>query len=72
MSHPPMRNLIGRLLALRGWSDVDLAAHTGLSREHLNRLRNRRVRPTLRDGLLISTALGVPVESIFQLDDDQR
>lgn len=72
MTRPFVRNLIGRLLALRGWSDLDLAARTGLSREHVNRLRNRRVRPRLRDGLLISTALDVPVETVFQLDEDHR
>ena len=69
MTRHPVRNLIGRLLVLRGWSDGDLAVRTGLSRTHVNRLRNRRVRPTLRDGLLISTALDLPVEAVFQVDE---
>ena len=64
-----VRNRLGRLLVLRGWSDVELARQTGLSRAHLNRLRNRRVRPTLRDGLLISAALGVAVEVVFELEE---
>ena len=65
----PVRNRLGRLLVLRGWSDVELARRTGMSRAHLNRLRNRRVRPTLRDGLLISAALGVAVETVFELEE---
>ena len=69
MPRPGLRNLIGRLLAQRGWSDGELAARTGLSRGHVNRLRNRRVRPTLRDGLLISAALEVQVEAVFQVDE---
>ena len=64
-----LRNHLGRLLLLRGWSDGELARRTGLSRAHLNRLRNRHVRPTLRDGLLISAALGVAVEVVFELDE---
>ena len=65
-----VRNHVGRHLVQRGWSDVELARRTGLSRAHLNRLRNRRVRPTLRDGLLISAALGVAVEALFELVDE--
>jgi DNA-binding Xre family transcriptional regulator len=65
-----MRNHLGRMLAARRWTDGELATRTGLSRAHLNRLRNRRVRPTLRDGLLISAALGVAVETLFELGEE--
>jgi putative transcriptional regulator len=65
----PPRNGISRLLALRGWSDADLAQRCSLSRAHVNRVKNRRVRPTVRDALLICGALGVRVEDVFWLDD---
>lgn len=63
MTTPP--NTLSRALARRAWSDAELAARAGLSRAHLNRLKNRRVRPTLRDALLIARALGVEVEAVF-------
>ena len=66
-----VRNRLSVLLAARGWSDADLATRAGLSRAHANRVKNRRVRPTLRDALLISRALDVPVEAIFDLADDR-
>jgi hypothetical protein len=33
----------------------------------VNRLENGRARVTLRDGLLLSRALGVPVEALSEL-----
>jgi putative transcriptional regulator len=64
-----LRNRLGPLLAMRDWSEADLARRTGLTRAHVNRLKNGRVRPSLRDGLLISRALGVSVETIFAAPD---
>ena len=58
-------NRLSQLLAARGWSDAELARRASLSRAHVNRIKNRRVRPTLRDALLLERALGVTVESIF-------
>jgi len=50
-----------------GWSDADLAMRAGLSRLRVNRIKNRRLRPTVRDALVISRALGVPVRMVFRL-----
>jgi len=60
------RNTLSRALVRRAWSDAELAARTGLSRSHVNRLKNRRLRPTLRDALLVARALGCDVEAIFE------
>jgi len=65
-----LRNSIGRWLAWRGWSDRDLAMRAGLSRAHVNRIKNGRARPTTRDALLISSALEAPIEEVFHLPDD--
>jgi transcriptional regulator with XRE-family HTH domain len=59
---------MSRLLYERGWSDSVLAVEAGISRSRVNRLKNRRARPTVRDALLIAAALGVPVETVFWLD----
>jgi len=61
-----IRNLISIHLFRRGWTDADLARLTGLARSRINRLKNHRITPTLRDALLISDALSAPVEAIFE------
>lgn len=53
-----------------GMSDSELAEQTGLSRSRVNLLKNRRVIPTVCEGLLISSALGVEVEDMFQLREE--
>ena len=58
-------NAISRLAYERGWSDGKLAREAGLPRSRLNRIKNGRLRPSVRDALLISRALGSPLEQVF-------
>jgi plasmid maintenance system antidote protein VapI len=60
-------NALSRHLARRGWSDVDLARATGLTRVRVNRLKNRRARPTVGEALRIGRALGLRIEHVFSL-----
>jgi transcriptional regulator with XRE-family HTH domain len=64
-------NRLSHALYQRGWSDQTLARVTGLSRPRINGIKNRRVKPTVRDALLISNALRVPVEQLFSLVGEQ-
>lgn len=64
-----MQNAISRLLGERGWSDGELAARAGLPRMRVNRIKNRRARPTVAEALRIGAALGLRVEQVFRLDD---
>jgi transcriptional regulator with XRE-family HTH domain len=59
------RNALGPLCALRGWSDVDLAARAGLDRPHVNQVKNGRAAPTIATALALARALGVPVATAF-------
>jgi len=59
------RNALGRLCAARGWSDVDLAARSGLDRAHVNQVKNGRAVPTVATALALARALGVPVAMAF-------
>ena len=59
------RNALGRLSALRGWSDGDLAARAGLDRAHVNQLKNGHAAPTVATALALARALGVPVATAF-------
>jgi len=58
-------NALGRLCALRGWSDVDLAARARLDRAHVNQVKNGRAAPTIATALALARALGVPVATAF-------
>jgi len=60
-----MRNAIARLLAARGWTDIQLAARARLDRAHLNQVKNGRALPTVATALAIARALGVPVSVAF-------
>jgi transcriptional regulator with XRE-family HTH domain len=57
------------VLRERGLSDGALAARTGLSRVRVNRIKNCRIQPTVRDALLLSDELGVAVSDIFWLEE---
>lgn len=63
-----LTNCISRQLYRRGWSDADLAARTGLSRERINRLKNSKARATVVDALLIARAFGCAVSEVFWLE----
>jgi transcriptional regulator with XRE-family HTH domain len=67
-----MRNAVGRLLALRGWSDADLASRARLDRAHVNQVKNGRALPTVATALTIARALGVPVAAAFPPGSSSR
>jgi transcriptional regulator with XRE-family HTH domain len=60
-----MANALPRLLALRGWTDAELAARAHLDRAHVNQLKNGRALPTVATALALAHALGVPVAQAF-------
>ena len=60
-----MRNALPRLLAARGWSDVELARRARLDRAHVNQIKNGRALPTVATALAIVRALGVSVTDAF-------
>ncbi len=66
MSGMPLpQNHIGRLLHVRDWTDSDLASRTGIDRPRINRIKNRRVVPSMGEALVISEALGEPLGRVF-------
>lgn len=60
-----MPNALSRLLAARGWSDVELARRARLDRAHVNQIKNGRALPTVATALAIARALGVAVTQAF-------
>jgi len=66
--HRSVLNAISRELALRGWSDGDLATRTGIDRSRLNRMKNGHVDPRIADAIRIAAVLGLPLERVFYLN----
>lgn len=64
----PVRNQLSRLMNQRGWTDGTLAARAGMARVRVNRIKNGRARPTVREALLLAAAFALPVASVFHLD----
>ena len=62
-----LHNRIGPLEHRLGLSDDALARAAGLSRAHLNRIKNGTIVPRIDTALAIARALGVSVAAVFQL-----
>jgi len=60
-----IRNRLGPELFRRDWTDDDLARRTGIGRMRINRIKNGRTEPTVKDALLIASVLGMSVREVF-------
>lgn len=64
-----MTNRLRVLRAERGWSQAELAERVGVSRQTVNALETGRYEPSLTLALKLARLFGLPVESVFSLDD---
>jgi len=64
-----MKNRLKVLRAERDWSQAQLAAQLGVSRQTVNALETGRYDPSLPLAFKIARVFGQPIESIFS--DDQ-
>ena len=60
-----MNNRLKVLRAERNWSQADLAAALGVSRQTVNALETGRYDPSLPLAFRIARVFGHPIESIF-------
>jgi putative transcriptional regulator len=65
-----MRNRVGELRLELGWSQGDLAAHLGVSRQTVNSIENGRYLPSLPLALSLARTFDVHVEDIFSPDEE--
>jgi putative transcriptional regulator len=65
-----MRNKLPILRAERGWSQADLAAHLGVSRQTVNAIEKERYDPSLPLAFKLAELFGTPIEQIFEPDRD--
>ena len=64
-----MRNRVRELRAERGWSQTELGARLGVSRQTINAIENERYDPSLPLAFLISKAFGLSIEQLFFEDN---
>jgi putative transcriptional regulator len=60
-----VKNAVRALRAERGWSQGDLAAELGVSRQSVNAIETGKYDPSLPLAFRISRIFGRPIEAIF-------
>ena len=63
-------SILRSVRAERGWSQAQLAAEVGVSRQTINAIETGKFDPSLPLALRIGRLFGMPVEQIFALGDD--
>ena len=67
-----MRNKIKHLRGERGWSQAVLAEKLNVSRQSINAVETGRYDPSLPLAFRIARLFGVPIETIFDDEEDTR
>lgn len=65
-----MKNRLRVFRAERRWSQAELAERVGVSRQTVNAVENDRYAPSLDLAFRLSHAFGVPIEEIFEHEED--
>ena len=60
------------LRAKRSWTQAQLAAEVGVSRQTINSIETGRFEPSLTLALKLARLFGTTVDSIFTLPDEDR
>lgn len=69
LSMPPaLHNRVRELRQARNWTQEDLAARTGVSRQSINSIERDRYVPSLPLALTLARVFRCPVEQIFTLE----
>ena len=63
-----MNNRLRVLRAERGWSQMDLAAQLGVSRQSVNAIETGRYDPSLPLAFRIAEVFGLAIEQVFEPD----
>jgi len=66
-----MKNTLKVQRAMRDWSQADLAARLGVSRQTVNALETGKYDPSLPLAFKIARLIGLPIEELFAPDTDE-
>ena len=67
-----MKNRLRVLRAEHNWSQADLAARLGVSRQTINAIETEKYDPSLPLAFKIARLAGLKTEDIFQLNEDEQ
>ncbi len=68
---PAITNRVRELRAVQGWTQEQLAAAAGVSRQSINSIERNRYVPSLELALIFARIFNCPTDQIFQLEDPQ-
>lgn len=66
-----MKNRLRVLRAEREWSQADMAERLGVSRQTINSIETGKYDPSLPLAFKIARLVGLSVEEVFQLDEEE-
>lgn len=66
---PIIHNRVKELRTDRGWTQEQLAAAVGVSRQSINSIERDRYVPSLLLALTLSQVFGCPMDQIFRLEN---
>lgn len=64
-----MKNVLRLLRAERNWSQQELGARVGVSRQAINAIETGKFDPSLPLAMKLSRVFGRRIEEIFQMED---
>ena len=67
-----MKNIVKKIRIERGLSQQDLATALNVSRQTISYIENGQKKPTILLVLKLAEHLGIPVETIFELEEADR
>jgi putative transcriptional regulator len=65
-----MKNRIRVLRAEKRWTQEDLATGVGVSRQTINAIEKEKFDPSLPTAFRIARLFELPIEKVFQYEDD--
>ncbi len=71
MAHP-IQNRVKELRSARGWTQEQLAAAVGVSRQSINSIERDRYVPSLELALTFAKVFACPTDEIFKLTDEAQ
>ena len=72
MSEPTVRNTVRVQRAIRDLTQADLGELAGMTRASVNAIEAGRMIPSILLALKLARALGVGVDDLFSLSDDEQ
>ena len=67
-----IKNRVKEIRVQRGLTQQALAEQVGVTRQSIIAIEKRKYTPSVKLALMITTALGVPLETLFWLEDEEK